>query len=487
MDRQPEPVSKLPVARRFDSRRVQVVLLALLVPALLLGYRGVIDTEDGLIRYQGAIAILGGEGYRAEVRGQVFTIKYGILHSALGIPFILAGRLAAPAIGGAVIATNGLADTPAMRQFLNEAITRGAFLLVNPLATLATAVILLRLLLHLGGAPRRALLLTLLWALGSPALVYANLAFDEPLQGLFLLAGIAAAVHGRGGLTALGFGLAALVRPVAFLALPAGWLILDGKWTELTPSRRRLLAAGAAVIGFQLVYNWLIHGSPVATGYGGERFSTPLPVGLAGMLAAPGKSIFIYFPAALILPAALVFLWRQNRRLALAVGYLFLAYLLLYAGWWDWSGDTCWGPRFLVPLLPLAVIPLALFPARRWFLPLVAIALIAGLAVNLPGALVGYTEGWIATLVGAGNDGDLALARWRSAPAWFPPLVQLRLLRAGGPDTLLLAGAVANLLPGLAYLRWLLALVFSGGLAAVFIKPAPRKGERTELESDAAD
>lgn len=449
------------------ARRELFLLLVILAPVLLLGYRGVIDTEDGLIRYQGAISILRGEGYRAEVGGAVVPVKYGILHSALGIPLILAGRLAVPALGGAVITAGGLADTPAMRQVFNEAITRGAFLLVNPLATLVTGVILLRLLIRLGSAPRRALLLTLLWALASPALVYANLAFDEPLQGLFLLAGVAAAVRGRGAMSALGFGLATLVRPVAFLAFPAGWLLLDGKPGEFSTPRRRLLLVGALAVGFQLAYNWLIYGSPAATGYGGERFSTPLLVGLAGQLIASGKSIFVYFPAAIILPVALVCLGRQHRRLALVIGSLLLAYLLLYAGWWDWSGDTCWGPRFLVPLLPLAIIPLGALSARRWFPRFLLVALAVGLAVNLPGALVGYTEGWIATLVGAGGVGELALARWCYDPAWFPPLVHFRLLRAGGPDTLLLSGAAANLLPGLTALRWLLELIFVGGLAAL--------------------
>jgi hypothetical protein len=65
-----------------------------------------------------------------------------------------------------------------------------------------------------------------------------------------------------------------------------------------------------------------------------------------------------------------------------------IAELLLYARWWDWSGDDDWGVRFLNPGVMLMCIPLAEFVSgRHWPRPVAAVAL-AGLAVQSLAVLV---------------------------------------------------------------------------------------------------
>ena len=59
-------------------------------------------------------------------------------------------------------------------------------------------------------------------------------------------------------------------------------------------------------------YNAVRFGSPAETGYGetAQAFTTPLYIGLYGLLLSPGKSVFLYAPILL----AAIFGWFPLRR-----------------------------------------------------------------------------------------------------------------------------------------------------------------------------
>ena len=96
-------------------------------------------------------------------------------------------------------------------------------------------------------------------------------------------------------------------------------------------------------------------------------FSTPLFVGLGGMLLSPGKSVFLFSPILLLTLPGFVGLWRLNRALTLAIAALLCSSLLFHAKYLYWSGDLAWGPRYLATALGpwcLALVPI--IAARRW-------------------------------------------------------------------------------------------------------------------------
>jgi hypothetical protein len=140
-----------------------------------------------------------------------------------------------------------------------------------------------------------------------------------------------------------------------------------------------------------LWHNAVRFGSPLDTGYSDEGFTTPLYVGLYGLLFSPGKSIFLYAPVTLLSVPGLVHLWRRHWAEAGLAGGVAMVTLVYYAVWWAWYGGWSWGPRFLVPALPFLVLPLgALLLDRVWARWALAPLALAGVVVQVLGALVDF-------------------------------------------------------------------------------------------------
>lgn len=75
--------------------------------------------------------------------------------------------------------------------------------------------------------------------------------------------------------------------------------------------------------------------------------------GFWGLLFSPGKSIFVFSPL-LILAVYLGFkTFRISKNSRLFIG-MFLVYLLFFSKLAVWSGDLCYGPRYLSVIIPFA-------------------------------------------------------------------------------------------------------------------------------------
>jgi hypothetical protein len=362
------------------------------------------------------VAVVAGERL---VDGRNYS-KYGLGGSLVGLPFYLVGAAAARLL--------------AADRF--ELLTRAALSLVNPLATAATLVLLAGLARRLGAGARAAVGLALLYGFTSFAWVYARTTFVEPLVALALTAAFAAAFTARQGVRipaatrselggVLGCGLAlgaalllrldtAIVGPLflAYLLWPSD---ADGGWWTTSWLRRATRSVAALAVGPVLalavagLYNWARFGSALETGYGAEagRFTTPALLGFYGLLLSPGRGLLLYAPPILL---ALVGARRFARRWPLEAGLISgLAVLTVgfFARWSAWDGGGGWGPRLLLPILPLALLP-ALAVLDGWHQPATSLAtgaarwaarrrmvgiaavVAAGLWVQLAGVLVNF-------------------------------------------------------------------------------------------------
>jgi hypothetical protein len=149
-----------------------------------------------------------------------------------------------------------------------------------------------------------------------------------------------------------------------------------------------------------LIYNWLIFGNPLRTGYGSELaalFKTPLWEGAFGLLLSPGKGlVWFALPVVLSVAGARRFFLRHKAEFLFVLG-LALTLIIFFGMFHLWWGGGSWGPRFLVPLVPFALLP-ALpvlqramqkpsFVARRLA---IAVIIALGFALNLLGVLVNF-------------------------------------------------------------------------------------------------
>jgi hypothetical protein len=79
-----------------------------------------------------------------------------------------------------------------------------------------------------------------------------------------------------------------------------------------------------------------------------------------------------------------------HARSGVAIAIVIVIALALYAKFEHWAGDGSFGPRYLVPLLPLAFLPVAFFlhGAGPWRRALATLLATAGLAVQLGGVAI---------------------------------------------------------------------------------------------------
>jgi hypothetical protein len=223
---------------------------------------------------------------------------------------------------------------------------------------------------------------------------YAADSFVEPFAAAGLAAGAALALSGRAGAAAAPWAAACLLKPILWVTVPLFFLAtaLEARRARSVSGTLPALGVFAAALCLHGLGNLALYGSLLETGYGSEilRFTTPLGDGLFGLLLAPGRSVFLYAPVAAV---GLLGLSRAPRPARILCAGTPLLLLFVVARWWSWEGGASWGPRHLLPALPLLVAPAALVSRG-----IVRAAFIAGAFVNMLGVLVapgswdGYAE-----------------------------------------------------------------------------------------------
>jgi hypothetical protein len=259
---------------------------------------------------------------------------------------------------------------------------RALVTLFEPAVVAGTCLAVAILLVDLGSTWRRALWLALVFAFATLAWHYSGLLVAEPAVGLTTVLAVLW-LHRFGAsprdrllwFAGVALGIAVLMRWDALLlaAVPcgvyAGWGILRTRpsWRARLGSAVAFAVPIAAALAVNLwwdVFRWgsAFGGPQGANGYG---FNTPLVKGVFGLLLSPGAGLLVYVPVlALALVGAPAF-FRTWKAEALLIGGLLVVRLLVYGRWWAWEGGTTWGPRYLLPVIALLLVPIAFIPARR--------------------------------------------------------------------------------------------------------------------------
>lgn len=304
--------------------------------------------------------------------------------------------LALPLVAVAELATMRLPIGEARRElavrfivsFFNAAIV--ALLLAVFYASIRT----------LGVAVEGALDATLMLGFTTPLWAYAKAFTAEPLQALGLLLALAGSARaalgqtrgtfwaGAGVLIAVSAKLSMLPLVLACLvpliaARPITWPV-------------PILALAAALAGHAL-YNQARFGTMLETGYGAQAtlaaYTTPFLTGLYGLLLSSGKGVMWFAPVLWLAIPGVILLRRAgavHARVMWSVAIAFVLALAIYSKFEHWAGDGSFGPRYLIPLLPILFVPVAFFlhQAGRWRRALAALLATAGLAVQIGGVAI---------------------------------------------------------------------------------------------------
>lgn len=350
-------------------------------------------------------------------------------------------------------------------QWLGDVAERDAWKLYfartgSLLAIAVSVLFLLAWLRELGHTLGIAALTVLLYAFGTMVFPYSSTFYVQVVTVALLLAAVWSVASGRTWSSAVAVALLVACRNDQLLLLFPFWVAVrtDG---FPRPWRRAIVLTLAAVIGASAsaLTSWS-RGDPLLHGpYGGETFTTALTIGLLGLLFSFGKGLTWYSPLSMFgLVASLPEAWRrpQPGRLVL---YVLGTEILLISHWWTWHGGITWGPRLLLPILPLCMLPVASFLSswsshlplyRRLFLLLA----LASLLIN----------GWAAWQP---MDRDPA-AVYSELEAFYTPNASPLLAGSMQSSAWLFRAPEGNLRLGVQVVLGALVLVSIGGLLAIF-------------------
>lgn len=277
--------------------------------------------------------------------------------------------------------------------------------LLEPIVTALSVLVLYQVLRALGVARRRSLVLALAYGLGTLAWHYAIVVFGEPLVGLgMLLALLTMLTYRRTGqarwvaLSSAAVGLTVLTRwdSLLLIGLPLtvyAAVVVTRRASTLAAQANAAIAWAlplTAALAVNLGYDWLRYGNPFSLGYAETPgFSTPILTGLIGLLFSPGAGLFVYTPALLLIPLGYARFFRTWAAEGVLIAVLVVGRLLFFARWWDFDGHS-WGPRFLVPLLPLLLIPIAFIHFGAILRAIATVLISAGVLIQVLGILVPY-------------------------------------------------------------------------------------------------
>lgn len=324
--------------------------------------------------------------------GQHYSIRYLLL------PIVITPLVA---IGVALSSWLGL-----------PALSTAAVLAVvsSVLFTTATTVLVALLALKLGSTKPGAYVAALAYAFGTIALTYAQTLFSEPLLAFLTIA----CVYLAFGQTRRAWMESSLFAALAILAKPTGivigpvvavyfWLKRYALWVILGP-----ILVPAFGVALYLFYNYLRFGNPFITGQ-------PVATGLStsGMLErflgllfgfGMGGGLLWYCPPVALAVIGLYKALKTKPVEALALLGISTGFLVGYSFWFCCGWD--WGPRFLVPALPLlmALVGLIDHQSRKWLIVLSAI----GFVINAP-TLFSFYQRYYWELQTVENHADLSL------------------------------------------------------------------------------
>jgi hypothetical protein len=156
-------------------------------------------------------------------------------------------------------------------------------------------------------------------------------------------------------------GMVGFVDPALVPAAAAALAFTAGR---TVPQDTRLFSVACFALPFLA-----LNGIASFIAHAGGGFAAPrgaLIEGLFGLTFSTGKGLWLYAPLVLLSPAGFALWWRRSPGEAARSIVIVLVGLVAVASLQAWHGDPAFGPRRVIPLLPVLFEPVALVVARVW-------------------------------------------------------------------------------------------------------------------------
>jgi hypothetical protein len=317
-------------------------------------------------------------------------------------------------------------------------------LFYGPFFTSISVSILFLICRSFGISLKNSIFVSFLYGFGTMAFSYSQTSLSSPPMVLFALLGFY--FFGKWNtnnypryliFSGISFGLAFLTRSDAVLfIIPSFFLIL-----YLIKSRKEKIKSLLGFIiptfsayGLHHLISYVAYGSTSSGAVSslsavveGSKISTVF-MNIFGLLFSPGVGLFIYSPVLIVIFVGFFDFYKKNKQQCiLLLGFIFM-FVYIYSSGENWHGLNGWGPRYLLPLVPFLLIPIAFSIEKRGtpFKLLLIVLGGIGFFINLV-YLLQDIHWFVWGFFGSDSRGLYSLARDETtgtvASLWISPLV----------------------------------------------------------------
>ncbi|MBI4405058.1 MAG: hypothetical protein HY537_12920 [Deltaproteobacteria bacterium] len=263
---------------------------------------------------------------------------------------------------------------------------------VNGLVTACIVTLLFAIFCFVGYSTRLSLIVSLTAGFSTYLFVYAKSSHRDPLHALCILGAYAWPLLARESrfkniyfiMVGLCSALLLMSKPVLVLAVIPAWWLATKQALRVRGQKTLFSLYGPLLIAIVLTacLARLVWGSFLATGYSKEvmtfhssAWTTPFWNGVWVQLFAPATGLFYFNPVLCLCVLALA--WKLWRRTCTELdGCLVLsiaAMIAIHAKWLSPTGGSAFGPRYLVPTVPLFFLFFIGLPLSQYKRPILAV------------------------------------------------------------------------------------------------------------------
>jgi hypothetical protein len=239
--------------------------------------------------------------------------------------------------------------------------------------------------------PGLAALMAIIGAFGTIVFPYSTM-FFSPVPAAFFLLLAFLLLDERPLLAGAAAGLAGMCY---YLCIPAAAVLAIGAFVRSRRNAVKFIAAGLPFGAVLAVYQTICFGAPWRTSltfaqnfterglFLGLFRNYPTRAALWGLTFSEYRGLFFVSPVLLLAFAGAWVMIRGKvlRREAAMIAAIAAMMILLMASFSGWEGGSSFGPRHILPAIPLMILPLA-FLRRRWVVAVMTVLTIASIGIN---------------------------------------------------------------------------------------------------------